>query len=191
MIKDPRTADTVDSAPIVLAAQAGDSEAFGELYRLYVDMVFRFCYYRVATRHTAEDLTADTFVRALRRITTYEDQGRDFGAWLVTIARNIVNDHFKCGRTRLETVTAEMLDSDEREAAVDAVVFADMTATAVRAAVARLNDVQRECLTLRFLDGLSIAETAAAMSKNEGAIKTLQYRAVKTLQRTTRTGELV
>lgn len=168
---------------LVAAAQSGDMEAFGELYRIYRDTVFRYVYYRVSSRALAEDLTSETFVRALRRITTFSWQGRDFGAWLVTIARNLVADHFKSSRHRMEVSTGEMLDSNEVEASPEESVLEHLSNEALLDAVHRLNDQQRECVTLRFLQGLSVAETADIMGKNEGAIKTLQYRAVRTLAR--------
>jgi RNA polymerase sigma-70 factor (ECF subfamily) len=168
---------------LVRLAQDGSSEAFGELYRIYMDTVFRYIYYRVSTRALAEDLTSETFVRALRRITTFSWQGRDFGAWLVTIARNLVADHFKSSRHRMEVSTGEMLDSNEVEASPEDSVLEHLSNEALLDAVRRLNDQQRECVTLRFLQGLSVAETADIMGKNEGAIKTLQYRAVRTLAR--------
>jgi RNA polymerase sigma-70 factor, ECF subfamily len=168
---------------LVRLAQEGSSDAFGELYRLYMDTVFRYIYYRVSTRALAEDLTSETFVRALRRITTFSWQGRDFGAWLVTIARNLVADHFKSSRHRMEVSTGEMLDSNEVEASPEDSVLEHLSNEALLTAVHRLNDQQRECVTLRFLQGLSVAETADIMGKNEGAIKTLQYRAVRTLAR--------
>jgi RNA polymerase sigma-70 factor, ECF subfamily len=168
---------------LVKQAQEGCPDAFGELYRLYVDTVFRYIYYRVSTRALAEDLTSETFVRALRRITTFSWQGRDFGAWLVTIARNLVADHFKSSRHRMEVSTGEMLDSNEVEASPEDSVLESLSNQALLEAVHRLNDQQRECVTLRFLQGLSVAETADIMGKNEGAIKTLQYRAVRTLAR--------
>nr|WP_323747465.1 ECF subfamily RNA polymerase sigma factor, BldN family [Catenulispora rubra] len=168
---------------LVHQAQEGSADAFGELYRIYCDTVFRYIYYRVSTRALAEDLTSETFVRALRRITTFSWQGRDFGAWLVTIARNLVADHFKSSRHRMEVSTGEMLDSNEVEASPEDSVLEHLSNEALLDAVHRLNDQQRECVTLRFLQGLSVAETADIMGKNEGAIKTLQYRAVRTLAR--------
>jgi RNA polymerase sigma-70 factor (ECF subfamily) len=168
---------------LVRQAQEGSADAFGELYRIYCDTVFRYIYYRVSTRALAEDLTSETFVRALRRITTFSWQGRDFGAWLVTIARNLVADHFKSSRHRMEVSTGEMLDSNEVEASPEDSVLEHLSNEALLHAVHRLNDQQRECVTLRFLQGLSVAETADIMGKNEGAIKTLQYRAVRTLAR--------
>ncbi|WP_083975162.1 ECF subfamily RNA polymerase sigma factor, BldN family [Kitasatospora mediocidica] len=168
---------------LVERAQAGESEAFGRLYDHYCDTVYRYIYYRVGSRATAEDLTSETFLRALRRIGTFTWQGRDFGAWLVTIARNLVADHFKSSRFRLEVTTGEMLDSNECERSPEDSVLESLSNAALLDAVHRLNPQQQECVTLRFLQGLSVAETARIMGKNEGAIKTLQYRAVRTLAR--------
>ncbi|GJF29798.1 hypothetical protein KNE206_24980 [Kitasatospora sp. NE20-6] len=168
---------------LVERAQAGESEAFGGLYDQYADTVYRYIYYRVGSRATAEDLTSETFLRALRRIGTFTWQGRDFGAWLVTIARNLVADHFKSSRFRLEVTTGEMLDSNECERSPEESVLESLANASLRDAVRRLNPQQQECVNLRFLQGLSVAETARIMGKNEGAIKTLQYRAVRTLAR--------
>ena len=168
---------------LVERAQAGETEAFGTLYDHYSDTVYRYIYYRVGGKATAEDLTSETFLRALRRIGTFTWQGRDFGAWLVTIARNLVADHFKSSRFRLEVVTGEMLDANEVARSPEEDVLERLSNQALLRAVHKLNPQQQECVTLRFLQGLSVAETARIMGKNEGAIKTLQYRAVRTLAR--------
>jgi RNA polymerase sigma-70 factor (ECF subfamily) len=168
---------------LVERAQGGEADAFGRLYDQYSDTVYRYIYYRVGGRATAEDLTSETFLRALRRIGTFTWQGRDFGAWLVTIARNLVADHFKSSRFRLEVTTGEMLDANEVERSPEDSVLESLSNAALLEAVRKLNPQQQECVTLRFLQGLSVAETARIMGKNEGAIKTLQYRAVRTLAR--------
>ncbi|MER5495214.1 MULTISPECIES: ECF subfamily RNA polymerase sigma factor, BldN family [unclassified Streptomyces] len=175
--------DSARMMELVEAAQAGETEAFGRLYDQYSDTVYRYIYYRVGSKATAEDLTSETFLRALRRIGTFTWQGRDFGAWLVTIARNLVADHFKSSRFRLEVTTGEMLDANEVERSPEDSVLEALSNAALLEAVRRLNPQQQECVTLRFLQGLSVAETARVMGKNEGAIKTLQYRAVRTLAR--------
>ena len=90
---------------LVDLAKDGDAEAFGQLYDHYVTGIFRFVYYRVGSRTLAEDLTSETFVRGLRSIQRFNWQGKDFGAWLTTIARNLIADHFKSSRSRLEIVT--------------------------------------------------------------------------------------
>lgn len=87
------------------AAVAGDRDAFGIVWAAYQLEVFRYVYYRVAARDLAEDLTSETCLRALRRIETFSWTGRDFGAWLVTIARNLISDHFKSHRHKRERFT--------------------------------------------------------------------------------------
>ncbi|KPI01958.1 RNA polymerase, sigma-24 subunit, RpoE, ECF subfamily [Actinobacteria bacterium OK074] len=175
--------DSARMMDLVERAQDGEADAFGRLYDQYSDTVYRYIYYRVGSKATAEDLTSETFLRALRRIGTFTYQGRDFGAWLVTIARNLVADHFKSSRFRLEVTTGEMLDANEVERSPEDSVLESLSNAALLDAVRRLNPQQQECVTLRFLQGLSVAETARVMGKNEGAIKTLQYRAVRTLAR--------
>jgi RNA polymerase sigma-70 factor (ECF subfamily) len=171
----------VETWRLVTAAQGGDGEAFGQLYDRYADTVFRFIYFRVNDRALAEDFTSETFLRALRRISTISYQGRDIGAWFVTIARNIILDHIKSARNRLEITTADTVEGDQREPSPEAAVLDLLTSERLMAAVSRLGDEQRECVMLRFIQGFSVSETAAVMGKNDGAIKALQHRAVRKL----------
>jgi RNA polymerase sigma-70 factor (ECF subfamily) len=175
------TGDQVPVWQLVERAQQGDGEAFGELYDRYVTMVHRYVVHRVGDRALAEDVTSETFVRALRRIDSLSFQGRDVGAWLVTIARNIVLDHVKSSRYRLEVSTADMLDADRATDGPEDAVVAHLTNTQLLACVKQLGGEQQECIVLRFLHGLSVAETAAVMGKKDGAIKALQHRAVRRL----------
>ncbi|REE98003.1 sigma-70 family RNA polymerase sigma factor [Thermomonospora umbrina] len=183
-----RTADEDEIKDLVLRARDGEADAFGALYDLYVELVYRYVYYRVGAHPLAEDLTSDTFLRALRRIGDFSWQGKDFGAWLVTIARNLVADHFKSSRFRLEICTPDLLEPDrpgpDRTAEdPERRVLEAMTNRALLSAIQRLGSEQQECVTLRFLHGLSVAETALVMGKKTGAIKALQYRAVRSLAR--------
>ena len=166
---------------LVERAQQGDGEAFGQLYDRYVDTVYRFIYFRVNDRARAEDFTSETFLRALRRIGTISYQGRDIGAWFITIARNIVLDHVKSARHRLEITTGDTLEGNDHSPSPENAVLDSLTAERLMAAVNRLGDEQRECVMLRFIQGLSVSETAAVMGKNDGAIKALQHRAVRKL----------
>jgi len=166
---------------LVGRAQTGDGEAFGQLYDRYVDTVFRFIYFRINDRTLAEDFTSETFLRALRRIGTISYQGRDIGAWFITIARNIVLDHLKSARARLETTTGDVIEGNDRAPSPEAAVIEALTSETLMSAVSRLGDEQRECVMLRFIQGLSVSETAAVMGKNDGAIKALQHRAVRKL----------
>lgn len=172
---------------LVEAAQRGDGEAFGQLYDRYVDTVYRYICYRITDRSVAEDLTSETFLRALRRIGALEYQGRDLGAWLVTIARNLVYDHAKSARSRLETATDEIGVVGDQHGLADrpptpeALVLDALSSTELMAAVAQLGSEQRECVLLRFVQGFSVGETAEIMGKNDGAVKALQHRAVRKL----------
>lgn len=181
----PAEGDVALTLALVHRAQAGDPDAFGELYDRYVGLVYRYIYYRVGSAQVAEDLTSETFLRALRRITSFTWQGRDVGAWFVTIARNLIADHYKSSRYRLEMTTDDVSETGARlttDGPEDAVLDG-MQNTVLLEAVKQLGAEQQECIVLRFLQGMSVAETAQAMGKNDGAIKALQYRAVRALGR--------
>jgi RNA polymerase sigma-70 factor, ECF subfamily len=177
----PPSAEHAETWRLVQLAQQGDGEAFGQLYDRYVDTVYRFVYYRVGERTLAEDFTSETFLRALRRIGTVSYRGRDIGAWFVTIARNIVLDHAKSARHRLEVVAAETPEPLGSEPSTEQAVLTALTNARLLAAVDELGDDQRECVVLRFIQGFSVSETAEVMGKNEGAVKALQHRAVRKL----------
>jgi RNA polymerase sigma-70 factor (ECF subfamily) len=177
---DPAT-DGGESWALVEAAQRGDAGAFGQLYDQYVDSVFRYVLFRVGDRALAEDVTSETFLRAFRRITSISYQGRDVGAWFVTIARNLVLDHVKSSRFRLEVATADPDDGTAVTVGPESQVLTQLTHTELLRCVRQLGDDQRECIVLRFLQGLSVSETAVIMGRNEGAIKALQHRAVRRL----------
>lgn len=174
-------ADRTRLIALVELARGGDKEAFGILYDHYQPSVYRFLYYRTRSATLAEDLTADTFFRALRSMNNFRWQGRDFGAWLMTIARNLTTDHFKAGRTRLEMTTEDMGLHDDVTEGPEAAVLAGLTNEVLLKALTQLPPEQRECLIMRFLQGLSIAETAAALGRSDGAVKQLQLRGVRNL----------
>ncbi|MCE7005584.1 sigma-70 family RNA polymerase sigma factor [Kibdelosporangium philippinense] len=173
---------------LVHSAQRGDTSAFGKLYGRYVDVVYRYVLIRVGDKELAEDVTSETFLRALRRITSVTYQGRDVGAWLVTIARNLVLDHVKSSRYRLEVPKAEVDDGRTVQQGPEQQVLSKITNTELLKCIQQLGDDQRECIALRFLQGLSVAETAELMHRNEGAIKALQHRAVRRLAQLLPTG---
>jgi RNA polymerase sigma-70 factor (ECF subfamily) len=179
----PPPDDVVSSRMTALVdlARRGDAEAFGALYDHYHPAVYRFVYFRVSSKALTEDLVSETFFRALRSMASFQWQGKDFGAWLMTIARNLVIDHYKAGKTRLETSTD---DFSGHEGAIDGPeteVLAGLTNDILHAALTKLPTEQQECLVLRFLAGSSIAETARSLGRSEGAVKQLQLRAVRNL----------
>jgi len=166
---------------LVELARKGDTDAFGLLYDHYHTAVYRFLFYRTRSATLAEDLTSETFFRALRSMTGFRWQGKDFGAWLMTIARNLATDHFKAGRTRLEMATEDMGQHDDATEGPESAVLASLTNEVLLKALAKLPDEQRDCVVMRFLQGLSIAETAAVLGRSDGAVKQLQLRGVRNL----------
>lgn len=176
-ILDPEVVD------LVARAQEGDAQAFAALYDRYVDQTFAYVYRRVGHRQLAEDLVGDVFLRAYRRLSSFEWQGVDLGAWIMTIARNRVHDHFKSARFRLERTTDEVRDDPTPTGPDDperVAVARDMT-RALGQALGQLKDEHREVIELRFVHDLSVAETAAVMERSVGATKALQYRALRAL----------
>lgn len=174
---------------LVELARNGDKEAFGQLYDHYQPSVYRFLYYRVGSMTLAEDLTAETFFRALRSMHSFRWQGKDFGAWLMTIARNLTADHFKAGRTRLEQTTEDMQTLDSTAEGPELEVLSSLTNESLLRALGELPTEQRECLIMRFLQGLSIAETAEILGRSSGAVKQLQLRGVRNLAKLLPAGE--
>ncbi|WP_322761809.1 sigma-70 family RNA polymerase sigma factor [Frankia sp. Cr2] len=174
-----------DVTELVRRAQEGDNEAFGRLYDSYLEVVFRYVFYRVGSRAMAEDIVSETFLRALRSIRGFTWQGHDIGAWFITIARNLIIDHKKSRRTRMEFPTDDIAATADTQlvSGPEESVLAGVTNKALIDAVRMLSPEQRDCVVLRFLEGLSVRETALAMDKNEGAVKALQYRAVRSLAR--------
>ena len=166
---------------LVELARTGDKEAFGLLYDHYNSSVFRFLYYRTRSTSLAEDLTSETFFRALRSMNNFRWQGKDFGAWLMTIARNLATDHFKAGRTRLEQTTEDMGLHDDTTESPESTVLSALTNEMLLTALQQLPVEQQDGLVMRFLQGMSIAETASVLQRSEGAVKQLQLRGVRNL----------
>lgn len=187
---DHASPETAHEWELVARAQDGDQDAFAELYDRYRDVVFRFVLYRLGNRADAEDATSETFTRALRRISTVSYMGRDVGAWFVTIARNLVLDMLKCSRSRLEVPVSLILDPETAWSAVNRWTIEDPERDAINVllaellnnAMTKLVPLQRQVITLRFAQGLSVSETAEVMDRNEGAVKALQHRAVVRLR---------
>ncbi|MCA1830659.1 MAG: RNA polymerase sigma factor [Actinobacteria bacterium] len=170
---------------LVQRAKDGDRQAFAALYRTYLPTVYKFLYYRLnSNKAMAEDMTAEVFLRALRKIGDFNWTGADFGSWLLRIARNLVLDNAKSSRARLETVTDEMPEDAAGEArSTEAAVMENVENESVYKAIKQLSPDQRDVITMRFIQGMDVSQVAEAMGKKEGTIRTLQFRGLKTLQK--------
>ena len=153
---------------------------WSEVYEAtYADLV-RFLHRKVWDAERAQELAQETFVRALRRIGSVTYQGRDIGAWFVTIAKNLIVDHVRSGRYRWEQAHGDVLDVPSSYGPEQQVLAGAAREELLRC-IGELSSDQRECITLRFLRGLSVAETAVLMDRQVGAVRVLQHRAVRRL----------
>ena len=172
---------------LVNRAKAGDAEAFGALYDLYAERVYRFVVVRVPQPADGEDILQQVFLKVIEALPRYEQRGLPFGAWLFRIARNTVIDF---GRTRR---VAEPL-GDEAGRKVDPldpglVIEQRADLDEIRAALDELTSEQRDVIVFRFFAELSHAEIGAILGKREGTVRVIQHRALEALRR--RIGEPV
>lgn len=174
-------ADGEADRAIAERAAGGDTAAFAALYRANVADVHRYIGFHVRDPTLAEDLTSEVFVRALRSIGSYRWQGRETGAWLITIARNLIIDHRKSAPARREVKVDTTPEAGEPTPGPEHLAVASVVHGALRAAMCELSPAQQQCLRLRFDAGASLAETAEAMGANVNAVKALQHRATRAL----------
>ena len=169
-----------DERHLVELAKAGDAQAFGRLYDAAVDRVYRFLFFRVNDVQTAEDLTSLVFLKAWENLHRYQPRG-PFLAWLYSIARNTVIDHY---RTHKQTVSLdEAAPLASKSPKPDEVVDLHFEMKALQGAMQHLTAEQREVLTLKFIAEYDTAQIARHMRKSEGAIRALQMRALQALAR--------
>jgi len=175
-----RLVDRVEEQRLLQQAQRGDADAFAALYQAHVQAIFRYIYHRLNDTHLAEDLTGDVFVKALKGLGNYEDQGKPFVAWLYRIAHARLVDYYrKTGRRQEES------NVEEEEIAVqpemDNSLARRQIARILEKAIAHLTDEQQQVILLRFIEGYSLEKVAQLMDKKPNAIKSLQRRGLRSL----------
>ena len=165
---------------VISRAQGGDADVIGALYQRYRVDVFRYLYYRVGDQQTAEDLTAEVFLRMIRALERYRAGNTPFEAWLYQIARNMAIDHHRKMKIRNHLPLDENLVSETGDVGQE--VELGLTSELLVKALAELNEVQRDVLILRFVNGVRIAQVAQMLHKSESAIKAHQRRALLALR---------
>ena len=155
-----------------------DRSAFSTLYDLHIDRVYKFVFYWLPSQADAEDITQEVFVRAWRSIDKYRVSGSPFIAWLITIARNLVNSHYRAAKKLVP------LDDIDPVADSNPQTEAEMNFTRgyVRDAIMKLKGDKQAVIQMRFISDMSYEEIAKAMNKKEGAVRVLQCRALKELK---------
>lgn len=168
----------------VAAAQRGDRDAFGRIYSRYYDDILSILINKTHDKPLAEDLTQEAFLRAWRRINSVSYQGKDVVAWLFTIAMNLLLDHIKSSRYKLEIIHDDFGREEEPSPGPESVAILRERNRELLITVSQLSVDQQQCLHWRYFEDKSILRTAELMSKGEGAVKALQYRATRKLAAT-------
>jgi len=170
-------------AGLVKRAKQGDTGAFGSIYDMCVDAVYRYVYARVGQRQDAEDVTEEVFISAFKAVGRYEQREVPFTAWLFRIARNATADHHRHRNDRPDTAVPCELAADIADPVAHQAIGAGLAVDELAGLLNRLTDDQRQVLTLRFIVGFRINEVARQISKSDVAVKALQHRALSALQK--------
>jgi RNA polymerase sigma-70 factor (ECF subfamily) len=167
-----------DITMLVDKAARGDFRAFGQLYTIYLNRIYRYVLYHVKDRMTAEDITDEIFIKAWKAIRSCKNKGHTFSAWIYRIAHNhIINTLRDSNRFSLINVekVAELDTLDIRnEMTPDQQELLD--------AIAELPPNQTQVITLKFIEGLDNREIGKILGKSEGAVRVLQLRGLTALR---------
>lgn len=173
-----------DELQLVRRAVGGEAPAFGLLYDHYQPKIYRFVFVQVGRREEAEDLTHQVFLKAWTGISGYRDFGYPFGSWLYRIARNQVIDHYRTKKQNLPIESLDQTDEEPRIPSVEHSVADKIQMDKVSQAIRSLKPAYRDVILMRYVEELSVRETALAIGKSEGAVKLIQHRALKQLRDT-------
>jgi RNA polymerase sigma-70 factor, ECF subfamily len=167
---------------LVGRGQKGDRAALEELYLIHFDRIYSYLHVSVGNRHDAEDLTTQTFLKMLEKIGTFRWRSAPFSAWLFRIAHNLAMDHFRSRRRwQPEEEVPEAPGSEEPSAEIEA--MHTIGRESMLKLIERLSAEQQQVLTLKFVFNFPNGEVAAILGKKEGAIKSLQHRALASLEK--------
>jgi RNA polymerase sigma-70 factor, ECF subfamily len=167
---------------LVERAQQGDRDALEELYLLHFDRIYSYLHMSVGNRHDAEDLTTQTFLKMLESVGKFRWRSAPFSAWLFRIAHNLAMDHFRSHRRwQPEELVPEPEPPEESAAEEEA--LESIGRRSMLELIETLSKEQQQVLTLKFVFNFSNNDAATILGKTEGAIKSLQHRALASLQR--------
>jgi RNA polymerase sigma-70 factor (ECF subfamily) len=176
-----------DLRRLVGLAQDGDREALEALYLLHFDRIYSYLHLSVGNRHDAEDLTTQTFLKMLEAIGRFRWQSAPFSAWLFRIAHNLAMDHFRAAkRWQPEEEVPEPEGAQESSAEEEA--LQSIGRRGMLRLIEELSNEQQQVLTLKFVFNFSNGEAATVLGKTEGAVKSLQHRALASLQKRNSSG---
>lgn len=174
-------ADREEEKLLVQRAIGKDQAAFAELYDRHVVRVYRHIYYLVSDTREAEDLTAQTFLKAWEAIGRYKERGAPIIAWLLRIAHNLTVSHLRSKRDHSEL---EDVHVDQRRGGnPEEVLVQSSDEHSVREAVMKLREEQRQVIMLRFVEEMGYQEVAEVIGKSVPAVRVIQHRALGNLRK--------
>jgi RNA polymerase sigma-70 factor, ECF subfamily len=169
-------------ARLVERGKQGNREALEELYLIHFDRIYSYLHMSVGNRHDAEDLTTQVFVKMLESIGKFRWRSAPFSAWLFRIAHNLAMDHFRANKRWQPEEEVPEPDPGDGSAAEEEALEA-IGRQSMLELIEKLSHEQQQVLTLKFVFNFSNAEAATILDKTEGAVKSLQHRALTSLQR--------
>lgn len=173
---------TEQLADLVALARSGDTAAYATLYEQHAPAVCRFLRSRLnGSQEEAEDITSTVFLKVWQKMDLYVDRGLPFESWVFQIARNCLIDHLR--RQPGKVVDSLDLAFAVPDAGTGSAFGQMLDRQVLEDALALLGAEQRQTVTLRFLDGLSLMETAREMGRSTDAVKKLQARALVNMRR--------
>lgn len=164
---------------LVDLAKKGDTEAFGKIYDALVKPVYRYIYYRV-DQHIAEDITEETFLKAWQNLTKYKKGKYPFSAWVFRIAHNLVCDYYRKNETAFEI--NENIADTTKNASPSYKLNLRLNEVKLRKAINKLPENYQQVILLKYINEEDNTVIAKVIGKSEGAVRTLQFRALERLR---------
>jgi RNA polymerase sigma-70 factor, ECF subfamily len=175
----------VSDADLVARLKDRDNDAYREVLERYTDPLYHYIYGITGDTHMSQDILGETFLRMVEKIDSYTYYGAPFKAWLYRIAHNLAINTLKQGRVMVGVADLDQVARPITDPAIRVVAQIEEAElrTALRAALPELTEEQQQVLMLRFVEGQSPGEVAQTLGKSENAVKQLQFRAVRSLER--------
>ncbi len=163
------------------SARSGDSQALAQLLRNSQDMIFRFCCSRLDDKSLAVEATQETAVRLIDKLSTFSGRGK-LSTWILGFANNVCREQRRL-RQRWKNIDQTEVESEPTsDGSVSGVLAAQEEAGRLRLAIAKLPERQQEAIVLRYLESLSVDETAKVMKVSSGTVKATISQALNNLR---------
>ncbi len=159
--------------------QEGELESFAYIYDKYINKIYKYIYYRMPDKYISEDLTSQTFIKALKSISLYNKDKGSFSSWLYKIAKNNLADYYRTYKNNLDINDLWYLEDDTN---IEVAADKDFKLDKVKKYLNKLNKEQKEIVILRVWDELSYSEISEIVQKSEASCKMMFSRSLEKLK---------